>query len=144
MAPNPAAAKSAGRSSLLGLNQGGLDEARLRAYVPHIQVASTPFLPSAFARRAVSRLRSISKTSRLMSGQANQGERCMATGKVKFFNAERGFGFIQPEGGGKDVFVHISAVEAAGLRHLAEGQQVTFDIEKDRRGRDSVVNLRAG
>jgi CspA family cold shock protein len=66
----------------------------------------------------------------------------MASGTVKFFNTQRGFGFIQPEGGGKDVFVHISAVESAGLRSLAEGQRVTYDIEKDRRGRDSVTNLR--
>jgi CspA family cold shock protein len=69
-------------------------------------------------------------------------ETAMAVGTVKFFNAQRGFGFIQPEGGGKDVFVHISAVEKAGLHHLAEGQRVSFDVEKDRRGRDSVVNLR--
>jgi CspA family cold shock protein len=66
----------------------------------------------------------------------------MAAGTVKFFSSQRGFGFIQPEGGGKDVFVHVSALEKAGLQHLAEGQRVTFDVEKDRRGRDSVVNLR--
>jgi CspA family cold shock protein len=69
-------------------------------------------------------------------------ETMMAVGTVKFFNVQKGFGFIQPEGGGKDVFVHISAVEKAGLRQLADGQRVTFDVEKDRRGRDSVVNLR--
>jgi CspA family cold shock protein len=66
----------------------------------------------------------------------------MAAGTVKFFSTQRGFGFIQPEGGGKDVFVHISALERAGIQNLAEGQRVTFEVEKDRRGRDSVVNLR--
>ena len=58
----------------------------------------------------------------------------MATGTVKFFNTSKGFGFISPEGGGKDVFVHISAVEAAGLRSLSEGQRVSFDIQPDARG----------
>jgi cold shock protein len=58
----------------------------------------------------------------------------MATGTVKFFNSTKGFGFISPEGGGKDVFVHVSAVEAAGLRSLSEGQRVTFDIQPDARG----------
>jgi CspA family cold shock protein len=66
----------------------------------------------------------------------------MAVGTVKFFNVQKGFGFIQPEGGGRDVFVHISALEQAGLSHLAEGQRVTFDITKDQRGRDSATNLR--
>jgi CspA family cold shock protein len=65
----------------------------------------------------------------------------MATGTVKFFNTTKGFGFIAPEGGGKDVFVHISAVERAGLRGLADGQKVTFELEKDRQGRESATNL---
>jgi CspA family cold shock protein len=69
-------------------------------------------------------------------------ETTMAVGTVKFFNVQKGFGFIQPEGGGKDVFVHITALEKAGLRSLGEGQRVTYDVEKDQRGRDSVVNLR--
>lgn len=64
------------------------------------------------------------------------------TGTVKFFNATKGFGFIAPEGGGKDVFVHISAVERAGMSTLAEGQRVSFDTEKDARGA-KAVNLRA-
>ena len=67
----------------------------------------------------------------------------MAVGKVKFFNTQKGFGFIAPDGGGKDVFVHISALERAGMSSLGEGQQVTFDMEKDRQGRDSAINLRA-
>lgn len=67
----------------------------------------------------------------------------MAVGKVKFFNTQKGFGFIAPDGGGKDVFVHISALERAGMSSLGEGQQVSFDMEKDRQGRDSAINLRA-
>ena len=67
----------------------------------------------------------------------------MATGTVKWFNTTKGFGFIAPDGGGgKDVFVHISAVERAGLRGLADGQKVSFDLEKDRQGRESATNLK--
>ena len=65
----------------------------------------------------------------------------MAKGTVKWFNSTKGFGFIQPEGGSKDVFVHISAVERAGLTDLADNQAVTFDIEKGRDGRESAINL---
>jgi len=61
----------------------------------------------------------------------------MATGTVKFFNTTKGFGFISPEGGGKDVFVHPSTVERAGLRSLSEGQRVSFDIQPDPIGRES-------
>jgi len=67
----------------------------------------------------------------------------MAVGTVKFFNTQKGFGFIAPENGGKDVFVHISAVERSGLSGLADGQKVTFDLEKDRQGRDSASNLKS-
>lgn len=67
----------------------------------------------------------------------------MAVGTVKFFNTQKGFGFIAPEGGAKDVFVHISAVERSGLTGLAEGQKVSFDLERDRQGRDSAINLKA-
>lgn len=68
----------------------------------------------------------------------------MATGTVKWFNATKGFGFIQPDGGGADVFVHISAVERAGLRGLADGQKVSYDLEQNRKsGKSSAVNLRA-
>jgi CspA family cold shock protein len=66
----------------------------------------------------------------------------MAAGTVKFFNTQKGFGFIAPDTGGKDVFVHISAVERAGLRGLNEGQKVSYDMEKDQRGRESATNLR--
>ena len=65
----------------------------------------------------------------------------MAKGTVKWFNATKGFGFIAPETGGKDVFVHISAVERAGLTGLADDQRVTFDIEAGRDGRESASNL---
>ncbi|MFC2968827.1 cold-shock protein [Acidimangrovimonas pyrenivorans] len=65
----------------------------------------------------------------------------MANGTVKWFNSTKGYGFIQPEGGSKDVFVHISAVERSGLRGLDDGQKVTFDIEAGRDGRESATNL---
>lgn len=67
----------------------------------------------------------------------------MATGTVKWFNPEKGYGFIEPEGGGKDVFVHVSAVERAGMRTLEEGQKVSFETEADQRsGKTSAVDLR--
>jgi cold shock protein len=66
----------------------------------------------------------------------------MATGTVKWFNAQKGFGFIQPTTGGNDVFVHISAVERAGMDGLAEGQKVSYELETGQRGRVSAVNLR--
>ena len=65
----------------------------------------------------------------------------MATGTVKWFNATKGFGFIEPESGGKDVFLHISAVERAGLSSPADGQKVQFDLESGRDGRTSAANL---
>ena len=65
----------------------------------------------------------------------------MPTGKVKWFNPAKGFGFIEPEGGGPDVFVHISAVERAGLSSLNEGQRVSFDIARER-GKTNAANLK--
>lgn len=64
----------------------------------------------------------------------------MASGTVKWFNPTKGFGFIQPDEGGKDVFVHISAVERAGLRSLNEGQKVTYEVQKER-GKEAAVNI---
>jgi CspA family cold shock protein len=76
--------------------------------------------------------------------QTMEGEVRMATGTVKWFNATKGFGFIQPDGGGEDAFVHISAVERAGLRGLNEGQKITFELVKDRKsGKMSADNLKA-
>ncbi|SEE09590.1 cold-shock DNA-binding protein family [Rhizobiales bacterium GAS188] len=67
----------------------------------------------------------------------------MATGTVKWFNAQKGFGFIQPDGGGQDVFVHISAVERAGMSGLNDGQKISFELEDDRRsGKKSAGNLK--
>ncbi len=65
----------------------------------------------------------------------------MANGTVKWFNAQKGFGFIKPEDGGNDVFVHISAVEAAGLQSLNDDQPIAFELVEDRRGRMSAGNL---
>jgi CspA family cold shock protein len=67
-------------------------------------------------------------------------EKTMATGKVKWFNAAKGFGFIQPEDGGADVFVHISAVKAAGLQNLNEEQRISYDLANDR-GKTAATNL---
>lgn len=67
----------------------------------------------------------------------------MATGTVKWFNPTKGYGFIQPDDGSKDVFVHISAVERSDLGSLHEGQKVAFDLEKGQQGKVSAVNLKA-
>jgi CspA family cold shock protein len=68
----------------------------------------------------------------------------MSTGTVKWFNETKGYGFIQPDDGGKDVFVHISAVERAGMRNLIEGQKVSYDVENDRRtGKETAGNLKS-
>ena len=68
----------------------------------------------------------------------------MTVGTVKWFNPQKGFGFIQPDNGGADVFVHISAVEQAGLSTLNDGQEVSFDLEAGRQGKTSAVNLKLG
>lgn len=65
----------------------------------------------------------------------------MPIGTVKFFNAQKGYGFIQPEDGGQDAFVHITAVERAGMRTLNQNQKVSYELEQDRRGKTSAVNL---
>ncbi len=69
-------------------------------------------------------------------------EYAMATGTVKWYNDTKGYGFIQPDNGGKDVFVHATAVERAGMRGLAEGQKISYEVEADRRtGKESATNL---
>lgn len=67
----------------------------------------------------------------------------MSSGTVKWFNPTKGYGFIQPEDGSKDVFVHISAVERAGLDNLREGQKISFELERGQQGKVSAVNLKA-
>jgi CspA family cold shock protein len=67
----------------------------------------------------------------------------MPIGTVKFFNSDKGYGFIAPEDGGNDAFVHISAVQAAGMHTLDKDQRVSFDLEQDRRGKTSAVNLQS-
>ncbi|MDB5654829.1 MAG: cspA [Tardiphaga sp.] len=75
--------------------------------------------------------------------QCGEGSFPMAmTGTIKFFNGERGYGFIKPDDGGRDVFVHITAVERAGLKDLIEGQRITFEVEPDKKGKGpKAVNL---
>jgi CspA family cold shock protein len=77
----------------------------------------------------------------LDDGRVVSKERTMASGTVKWFNAQKGYGFIQPEDGSKDVFVHISAVERAGLSSLNENQKVTYELERGQQGKTSAVNL---
>jgi CspA family cold shock protein len=73
--------------------------------------------------------------------RARKKETIMTTGTVKFFNADKGYGFIAPDGGGNDAFVHISAVERAGMVTLTENQRVGYELEEDRRGKMAAVNL---
>ena len=81
-------------------------------------------------------------SSSLSSRKSSGAKTNMATGTVKWFNATKGFGFIQSDNGGKDVFVHISAVERAGLNGLNDGQKVTYDVQEER-GKLAAVNLKA-
>ena len=76
--------------------------------------------------------------------QLNFKEAPMPTGTVKWFNETKGYGFIQPDNGGKDVFVHVSAVERSGMRGLAEGQKISYELETDRKsGKESAANLKS-
>jgi cold shock protein len=68
----------------------------------------------------------------------------MTIGTVKWFNSQKGYGFIQPEDGSKDVFVHISAVERSGMGNLVEGQRISFELERGNQGKTSAVNLKLG
>jgi cold shock protein len=76
-----------------------------------------------------------------MGGLPHRKEKNMPIGTVKFFNADKGYGFIQPEDGGTDAFVHITAVEQAGMRTLDRDQRVSYELETDRRGKTSACNL---
>jgi CspA family cold shock protein len=67
----------------------------------------------------------------------------MPIGTVKFFNENKGYGFIQPDGGGDDAFVHVTAVERAGMRSLVQNQRLSYELEQDRRGKTSAINLKA-
>lgn len=78
-----------------------------------------------------------------MSGFPSEGKSEMPTGTVKFFNDAKGYGFIQPDDGGNDAFVHVTAVERAGMQTLRQDQRVSYDLEEDRRGKMSAVNLKA-
>jgi CspA family cold shock protein len=98
---------------------------------------STFCLPSGFSRD----LDDQAKPPQFRGWHFDTGDITMANGTVKWFNATKGFGFIAPEGGQKDVFVHITALERAGIRALNDGQAVTFDLERDRNGRESATNL---
>jgi CspA family cold shock protein len=77
------------------------------------------------------------------SSRLEQGKSEMTIGTVKFFNADKGYGFIQPDGGGNDAFVHISAVQAAGMQTLDRDQRVSYELETDRRGKTSAVNIQS-
>jgi CspA family cold shock protein len=78
---------------------------------------------------------------RILRAALSKGDTEMANGTVKWFNTTKGYGFIAPESGGKDVFVHISAVERSGLTGLADDQKVTYDLESGRDGRESAINI---
>jgi CspA family cold shock protein len=77
------------------------------------------------------------------SVRPDKGKSEMTIGTVKFFNSDKGYGFIQPDGGGNDAFVHISAVQAAGMQTLDRDQRVSYELETDRRGKTSAVNLQS-
>ena len=128
--------------------QGGLDHAAFRLYMVHIE-----FSADDLARVVTRPANELSKTSmetwprafaRGFYTRTNRGAP-MSKGTVKWFNSQKGYGFIQPDDGGKDVFVHISAVERAGLYTLNEGQKVSFEVVRSpKNGKESAENLQAG
>jgi cold shock protein len=87
--------------------------------------------------------RGLRRRAARVSIAASEEERHMATGTVKWFNMQKGFGFIQPDDGGKDVFVHITAVQAAGLNGLNDGQKVSYEVVTER-GKQAAANLKLG
>ena len=94
-----------------------------------------------FIRLSVDRSRLTLPGRRILWATSEQETTDMANGTVKWFNSTKGFGFIAPESGGKDVFVHISALERSGMTSLSDDQKVTYDVEAGRDGRESAINL---
>jgi cold shock protein len=114
----------------------------IRARRAHITRATLSRSTTVSFAASVTRFCSDTSRAAAIRGQRQrQGDITMAKGTVKWFNSTKGFGFIQPEGGARDVFVHISAVERAGLSGLDDNQKVTFDIESGRDGRQSAANI---
>jgi cold shock protein len=85
----------------------------------------------------------ISGTGGPIGGPTDKKELIMPIGTVKFFNEQKGYGFIAPEGGGEDAFVHISAVERAGMTTLQKEQRVSYELERDQRGKTSAINIQS-
>ena len=115
------------------------------------EIAREPQLPRENAARPQKQRSANPRAAKAVSGSARKAPRAKArrkdltpSGTVKWFNAAKGFGFVEPDGGGQDVFLHISAFERSGIGALREGQRVSFDVERDPRGRLSATNLRAG
>ncbi len=136
------------RSGLRELNEGDLvsfqvEEDRRSGKLAAVDLRVTGSGPAP-ARRPAERPRGDSQRPQTASrGPGSRQSEGSGRGVVKWFNATKGFGFIQPESGGEDVFVHISAVERAGLRDLREGQTVSYEIERDgRSGKAAAANLR--
>lgn len=136
------------RSGLRELNEGDLvsyevEEDRRSGKLAAIDLRVTGSGPGP-ARRPAERPRGdYQRSSSAPRGPSSRQTEGSGRGVVKWFNATKGFGFIQPDAGGEDVFVHISAVERAGLRELREGQTVMFDVERDgRSGKTAAANLR--
>jgi CspA family cold shock protein len=107
----------------------------------NIDAATLPYRPLSPSTAQSLDLALTEPGRRTPAGGITEGDFTMAKGTVKWFNETKGYGFIAPEGGRKDVFVHITALERAGLRSLKDGQAVTFDIEAGRDGRESATNL---
>jgi len=114
------------------------------AYIPVVDSGGSSAFPlssRSSAGPASVPCRDLTRHPALDDGRVVSKERTMASGTVKWFNAQKGYGFIQPDDGSKDVFVHISAVERAGLTQLNENQKVTFELERGQQGKTSAVNL---
>ncbi len=116
-----------------------------------VEMAREPQLPKEKTARPQRQRSATPRVAKAESGSARKAPKAKArrkdlapSGTVKWFNASKGFGFVEPDGGGKDVFLHISAFERSGIGALREGQRVSFDVERDQQGRLSATNLRAG